>query len=62
MVRRISCAVCAWRETCGKRFSASDDLALQCPDFTFDVRLKETEDGAEDNRAKRREAPSEERS
>ena len=38
--REISCAVCAWRATCKKRFLSGDSVALHCPDFTFDVSLK----------------------
>ncbi len=38
--KRISCAVCAWRANCKKRFSMGDTFALHCPDFTFDVSLK----------------------
>lgn len=34
------CAVCAWRETCNKKFSMSGkDTA--CPDFVKDVSIKE---------------------
>ncbi len=35
-----SCITCAWRETCQKRFSSTEDLGLRCPEYTFDVRLK----------------------
>jgi hypothetical protein len=35
-----SCMTCAWRETCQKRFSSTEDLGLRCPEYTFDVRLK----------------------
>ncbi|MGB9735354.1 MAG: hypothetical protein ACP5JP_01700 [bacterium] len=35
-----SCLTCAWRETCQKRFSSTEDLGLRCPDYTFDLRLK----------------------
>lgn len=40
---RQSCVICAWRENCGKRFSVSDGGA-RCPDFTRDLRIKETAD------------------
>ncbi|RII25465.1 MAG: hypothetical protein CXR30_18845 [Geobacter sp.] len=36
---RQSCAVCAWRETCSKRFCVSDGGA-RCPDFSRDVSIK----------------------
>ncbi len=34
------CAVCAWRETCKKRFSRDTGSPFRCPDFTRDVTLK----------------------
>ncbi|GAB4303738.1 MAG: hypothetical protein Fur0034_20020 [Desulfuromonadia bacterium] len=34
------CVVCAWRQTCAKKFSVPDGGA-RCPDFTRDVSLKE---------------------
>ena len=40
MIDKKSCAVCAWREDCQKRFTGGDELALRCPEFTFDIRLK----------------------
>ncbi len=36
---RQSCAVCAWRETCAKRFCIADGGA-RCPDFTRDITIK----------------------
>ncbi len=40
---RQSCAVCAWRETCAKRFSVSDGGA-RCPDFSRDITIKDLDD------------------
>ncbi|WP_025209764.1 hypothetical protein [Hippea sp. KM1] len=40
----VSCSVCAWRATCAKRFSSGDSVALHCPDFTYDITLKEKEE------------------
>jgi hypothetical protein len=37
---RQSCAVCAWRENCSKRFSIQDNGA-RCPDFSRDVSIKD---------------------
>ena len=34
------CAVCAWRETCNKKFSMSGKDA-NCSDFVKDVSIKE---------------------
>ena len=40
-----ACFLCAWREKCQKRFSMGTDFALNvnCPDFTRDVTIKESE-------------------
>lgn len=45
------CAVCAWRETCRKKFSISGK-DLRCPDFARDVTIKEEkeEDKEEKNK------------
>lgn len=37
---RQSCLICAWRETCAKRFCVSDGGA-RCPDFTRDISIRE---------------------
>lgn len=37
---RQSCAICAWRENCAKRFCVTDGGA-RCPDFSRDVSIKE---------------------
>lgn len=37
---RQSCAVCAWRERCAKRFTITDTGA-RCPDFCRDVQIKD---------------------
>jgi hypothetical protein len=47
---RQSCAVCAWRENCNKRFSVCDG-GSRCPDFSRDISIKDTEittDGSPD--------------
>jgi hypothetical protein len=38
------CMICAWRQTCIKRFSIAQDSKLRCPDFTRDVTIKEEEE------------------
>lgn len=40
---RQSCAVCAWRENCNKRFSVCDGGA-RCPDFSRDVGIKDIDE------------------
>ncbi|MFA7060633.1 MAG: hypothetical protein WC156_07430 [Pedobacter sp.] len=40
---RQSCAVCAWREKCSKRFRVSDGGA-RCPDFSRDVSIKDADE------------------
>lgn len=37
---RQSCAVCAWRENCAKRFCIPDGGA-RCPDYSRDISIKE---------------------
>lgn len=41
---RKFCLVCAWRELCVKKYSYSDGLALNCPDFARDLTLKQAEE------------------
>jgi len=40
---RQSCAICAWRETCAKRFCVSDGGA-RCPDYSRDITIKIEDD------------------
>lgn len=35
-----TCALCAWRETCQKKFSVSG-RDVRCPEFARDLRIKE---------------------
>jgi hypothetical protein len=37
---RQSCAVCAWRAHCNKRF-AVNDAGAHCPDFSRDISIKD---------------------
>ena len=37
------CMICAWRETCAKRFSVSDS-GSRCPDFCRDISIKNLDD------------------
>jgi len=41
---RQFCAVCAWRETCSKKFSVPDGGA-HCPDYTRDISIKTANEG-----------------
>lgn len=45
------CVVCAWRETCAKKFSVADGGA-RCPDFTRDVSIKASDDDTENEEPK----------
>jgi hypothetical protein len=38
---RQSCAVCAWRENCNRRFSVCDG-GTRCPDFSRDISINDT--------------------
>ncbi|MDU0457415.1 MAG: hypothetical protein RW306_01675 [Geobacteraceae bacterium] len=42
---RQSCAVCAWRENCSKRFCVPDGGA-RCPDYCRDVSIKDIDENA----------------
>jgi hypothetical protein len=33
------CVVCAWRETCQKKYSFSSSGTTKCPDYTRDLNL-----------------------
>lgn len=46
--RRQSCAVCAWRESCAKKFCVTDGGA-HCPDFTRDISIKAPDNGDGDS-------------
>lgn len=41
--RKQSCAVCAWRGNCAKKFCVPDGGA-RCPDFSRDVSIKDVEE------------------
>lgn len=45
MLDKRVCSICAWRETCQKRFLVSVDahFNVHCPDYTQDVRIKDSE-------------------
>ena len=52
---RKTCAVCAWRGTCAKKFSKSGELSVHCIDFSFDVTIgaKKEEDEDEEIETKK---------
>jgi hypothetical protein len=41
------CAICAWRETCNKKFSLSG-RDVHCPDFSEDVSISRKPDKEEE--------------
>jgi cytidylate kinase len=45
MLDKRVCSICAWRENCQKRFLISVDahFNVHCPDYTRDVRIKDSE-------------------
>lgn len=45
---RQSCAICAWRETCAKRFAVTDG-GSRCPDYSRDIRIREQPETESDN-------------
>ena len=44
---RITCAICAWRADCRKKFTVTN--ALHCPEYTRDVTIKEAAEAESDN-------------
>jgi hypothetical protein len=36
---RTVCVICAWRQTCNKKFSMDGATTTKCPEFTRDVTL-----------------------
>lgn len=53
---RQHCTVCAWRETCNKKFCVTDGGA-RCPDFSRDVSIKDIEETEEVPPPTQKEAP-----
>ena len=39
---RTICVICAWRQTCNKKFSMDGATTTKCRDFTRDVTLKDS--------------------
>ncbi|MSM38888.1 MAG: hypothetical protein GJT30_04600 [Geobacter sp.] len=52
--KRQSCAICAWRVNCAKRFCVQDGGA-RCPDYSRDVSIKEPQEPAQDQQEKQEE-------
>jgi hypothetical protein len=44
MSSTVICAICAWRETCQKKFSVSGK-DLRCAEFVRDVTIQEPKEG-----------------
>jgi len=43
------CAICAWRETCQKKFTVSGK-DIRCPEFVRDISIKEPSEKAEEKK------------
>jgi hypothetical protein len=41
---RTICVVCAWRETCQKKYSFSSSGGTKCPDYSRDLTLPKDND------------------
>jgi len=39
---RTICVICAWRQTCNKKFSMDGATTTKCPDYTRDVTLQDS--------------------
>ncbi len=48
---RKICVVCAWRESCAKKFSLGEGK-INCPDFCKDLNIKNIEDPNETKSSK----------
>jgi len=42
-MQKQSCAICAWRENCNKRFCVPDG-GSRCPDFSRDITIRIVEE------------------
>lgn len=38
---RTICVICAWRQTCNKKFSMDGATTTRCPDYTRDITLQD---------------------
>lgn len=47
------CAVCAWRETCQKKFSISG-RDMRCPEFLKDITIKDKKEEEEKDKEKKK--------
>jgi hypothetical protein len=45
---RTICVMCAWRQTCNKKFSMDGATTTKCPEYTRDVTLKPASSEPED--------------
>ena len=52
MSSTLICAVCAWRETCQKKFSVSGK-DVRCAEFVKDVMIKDPEAEEEEEKEKK---------
>ncbi|MCE5194053.1 MAG: hypothetical protein LLF28_01135 [Nitrospiraceae bacterium] len=48
-----ACTLCAWRETCQKKFSISGK-DLRCPDFARDISIKGRKTDIDESRVKQK--------
>ncbi len=45
------CVVCAWRQTCNKKFSMDGASTTRCADYTRDITLKLPDSEAEEKQS-----------
>lgn len=41
------CVICAWRQTCNKKFLMDGASTTRCPDYTKDITLKKVDSSDE---------------
>ncbi len=49
------CVVCAWRQTCNKKFSMDGATTTRCTDYTRDITLRQPESEEQDMESRERE-------
>jgi hypothetical protein len=50
---RTLCVICAWRQTCNKKFCMDGATTTKCPDFTRDVTLRAAAPDAPEQKEKK---------
>jgi hypothetical protein len=49
---RTICVICAWRQTCNKKFSMDVATTTKCPEFTRDVTLPAEKEAEQEDKSR----------